>query len=66
MAAQNNRHLKIHGLEASALEFPTWRNVTLSRTGSNLIKDKLILLQKHLLISQLQTIALIYMYIKYC
>ncbi len=48
MAAENNRHLNTTpGLEASPLEFTTRRNETRPKRGSNLMKEKLILLQKH-------------------
>ncbi len=64
----NNCHLYITPLkktvlEATPLEFTTWRNITRPKRESNLMKDKLI--QKHTLTLQLQTMALIYLYIKY-
>ncbi len=52
VAAENNRHLNITpqkhpGLEATPLKFTTRRNITRPKRGSNLMKEKLILLQKH-------------------
>ncbi len=63
VAAENNRHVNITPLKTPrfrsiALDFTTQRNKTRPKRGSNLMKEKLILLQKHPLTLQLQTIRL--------